>query len=162
MKEDVRIECAHRFDVSLEEGFAYITDIGAWPEYWPDLERVWPGSRWREPGDRARLVLRLLGRSVELDMTLERFDRPRFIAYTSVQQGLPDARYERHFTATDNGFEYRLVVELERRSGLRGAFDRLVVRRAVQRALRRTVANLEQRLVAHTAERRHHDSQELR
>jgi len=31
VKRNVRIERAHRFDVSLEEGFAYIADVGARP-----------------------------------------------------------------------------------------------------------------------------------
>ena len=143
MTGNVRIECAHHFDVPLEEGFAYISDLGAWPEYWPGLVRVDPSSRWQAPGDRARLVLRLLGRPVELDMTLERFESPRLIAYTSVQRGLPDAHHERHFTASDGGFLYRLVVELEPRPGARGAFDSVILRRAVRRALQQTVANLE-------------------
>ena len=65
-----RIEVETRFDVSLRDGFDYITDPANWPEYWPDLVRIEPGSSWREPGDRARLVLRLLGRPIELEMTL--------------------------------------------------------------------------------------------
>jgi hypothetical protein len=35
------------------------------------------------------------------------------------------------------------VVEIEPRPGLRGLFDRLFVRRAVKRAARQTIANLE-------------------
>jgi hypothetical protein len=39
--------------------------------------------------------MRLLGRTVELEMTLRTFDPYRLIAYTSVQAGLPDVRHER-------------------------------------------------------------------
>ena len=63
--------------------------------------------------------------------------------YRSTQRGLPDARHERHFEAAETGFRYRLVVEYEPRPGLRGVYDRVLVRRAVDRALRQTVANLE-------------------
>jgi hypothetical protein len=70
----VRIEVAHRFDVSLGEGFNYITDPVNWPAFWPRFVCVDPASRWREPGDRARLTLRLLAREVELEMTLDRLD----------------------------------------------------------------------------------------
>lgn len=147
----MRVELIHRFAVPLPQGFDYITDVRNWPEFWPDLIRVEATRRWREPGDRARLVLRLLGRPVELDMTLARFQAYRLIEYSSVQRGLPDARHERHFRATDDGFEYRLVVELEPRAGLRGAFDRLLVRRAVERALLRTVANLDERFALASA-----------
>ena len=63
------------------------------------------------------------------------FDPYRLIEYTSVQQGLPDVRHERALSGTGDGFEYRLAVEYEPRAGLRGAFDRGPVRRAVERTI---------------------------
>jgi hypothetical protein len=60
-----------------------------------------------------------------------------------VEDGLPDARHERHFAPTDGGFRYRLVVEYAPRPGVKGLYDRLLVRRGVDRALRRTIENLE-------------------
>ena len=139
----MRLELTQRFPVPLHDGFDYIVDPGNWPAYWPDLIRVQPGSRWQAPGDRARVVMRLLGRPVELEMTLRAFDPYRLVEYDSVQRGLPDVRHERGFAAAGDGFEYRLAVEFEPRAGLRGAFDRRLVRRGVERALRRTLANLE-------------------
>ena len=139
----MRLELTQRFAIPLQEGFDYIVDPGSWPAYWPDLIRVQPGSRWREPGDRAGVVMRLLGRPVELEMTLRVFEPYRLVEYDSVQRGLPDVRHERGFAAADDGFAYRLAVEFAPRIGLRGAFDRLIVRRAVERTLRRTLANLE-------------------
>jgi Polyketide cyclase / dehydrase and lipid transport len=141
-----RIEHTHRFATPLPVGFAYITDIANWPAYWPGLIRVEPGSRWAAPGDLATLVIRLLGRDVELALTLSQLEPNRLVTYTSVQHGLPDARHERHFDAAADGFDYRLVVEYEPRPGLRGLFDRLIVRRAVAGAMRRTVENLEREL----------------
>ena len=55
-----RIEAEHHFRVPLRDGFDYITDLEHWPEYWPGLVRVEPGSQWREPGDQTRIVIRLL------------------------------------------------------------------------------------------------------
>jgi hypothetical protein len=138
-----RIEVDTRFDVSVQEGFDFITDIDNWPRYWPGLVRIEPDSRWREPGDRARLVLRLLGREVELEMTLGQFFPYRLVEYTSVQRGLPDARHERHFEEADGRLAYRIVVSYEPRAGWRGLLDRVVVRRAIERAMRQTIANLE-------------------
>jgi hypothetical protein len=89
MTQPVRIEVNRRFGVSLREGFDYITDPNNWPQYWPDLVRIEPGSRWREPGDRTRLVLRLLGRQVELEMTLGLLAPYSAVEYVSVQHGLP-------------------------------------------------------------------------
>jgi hypothetical protein len=137
-----RIEVDTRFDVSVQEGFDFITDMDNWPRYWPGLVRIEPDSRWREPGDRARLVLRLLGREVELEMTLRQFVPYRLVEYTSVQRGLPDAYHERHFEETDGRLGYRIVVSYEPRAGWRGLLDRVVVRRAIERAMRQTIANL--------------------
>jgi hypothetical protein len=127
----------------LPDGFAYITEPRHWPEYWPGLIRVAPGSRWQAPGDRARLTMRLLGRAVELEMTLQTFEPRALVEYTSIQRGLPDARHERAFSAAGDGFDFRMAVENAPRPGLRGVLDRVVLRRAIARTLKRTVANLE-------------------
>ena len=87
-------------------------------------------------------------------MTLRTFDPYRLIEYTSVQQALPDVRHGRGFSAAGDGFEYRLAVEFEPRPGLRGAFDRGLVRRAVERTMQRTVANLAGRLQCSDRRRR--------
>jgi Polyketide cyclase / dehydrase and lipid transport len=139
----LRVEHSHRFEVPLTDGFAFITNHRNWPAYWPDLVRVEPGSTWGAPGDQAVVVQRLLGRETPLRMTLSRLEPERLVVYTSVQRGLPDARHERHFAAAGDGFDFRLVVDLEPRGGWRGVLDRVLVRRAVARALRRTAANLE-------------------
>ena len=142
----IRVEAEHRFGVPVAEGFAYITDQANWPAYWPGLVRIEPGSRWSEPGDETRLVVKLLGREVELHMTLTAFEQDRLVEYGSVQLGLPDARHERHFEGKGDAFDYRLVVEYEPRRGLRGLYDRVLVRRGVARALRATIASLEREL----------------
>ena len=142
----MRVEREHRFDVPLEAGFKYVTTIANWPSYWPGIVRVEPGSTWAAPGDQARIVVELLGRQVELRMTLRRFEPNRLVEYDSAQNGLPDARHERHFEPDGSGFRYRLAVEYEPRAGLKGLCARFLVRRGVERALRRTIANLDQAL----------------
>jgi Polyketide cyclase / dehydrase and lipid transport len=139
----MRVEHDARFEVPVTTGFAFITDIDNWPKYWPDFVRTEPGSRWSGPGDEARIVVRFLGREVELRLRLTRIEADRVVEYESRQQGLPDARHERHFEAAGSGFRYRLVVEFEPRPGLRGVVDRILVRRGVERALRKTVENLQ-------------------
>lgn len=141
----VRVAISARFAFPLRQGYDYISDIGRWPEYWPSLIRVAPGSRWSQAGDRATVTLRLLGRPTQLAMTLSRIEPYRLIEYTSLQRGLPAARHERHFAEDRAGFGYRIVVELQPRNGPRAAFDRLIVRRAVERAASQTVDNLERR-----------------
>jgi hypothetical protein len=152
MSVPVRLELGRRFPVSLREGFEYITDLTNWPEYWPRLVRIEPGSRWRESGDRTRLSLRMLGRAVELEMTLERIDPYRLVEYRSEQRGLPPAAHQRHFTEVDGGFEFRIVIEYQARRGLPGIFDRVMFRRAIERAMRETVENLDRRFEPRRAE----------
>jgi hypothetical protein len=76
-------------------------------------------------------------------MTLEEFEPDALVTYSSSQSGLPDAHHERHFRAVQGGFEYRLVVNYEPRPGLAGLFDRSLVRRAVTRAVSKTIRNLD-------------------
>jgi Polyketide cyclase / dehydrase and lipid transport len=142
----LRIEREHRFDCSVETGFAYITNVANWPDYWPGFVRIEAGSRWDVPGDETVVVVRLLGREVELHMTLGRLEANALVEYVSRQRGLPDARHERHFLRDDRGMRYRLVVQYEPRAGLHGLYDRLLVRRGIERALRQTVANLNEKL----------------
>ena len=141
-RRDVRIEAQRRFPVSIEDGFDFITDPAHWPEYWPRFVRLDPSSRWRSPGDRARITLRMLGREVELDMTLARIEPGRLVEYTSEQRGLPAARHWRYFESADGELDYRLAVEYSPRPGWRGVLDRTVVRRAIARTVDETMANL--------------------
>jgi uncharacterized protein YndB with AHSA1/START domain len=148
MTAPIHIELERRLPVSVHDGFDYITDPANWPEYWPRLVRVVSASRWREPGDRARLVLRMLRRDVELEMDLVRIEPYRLVEYVSEQRGLPVARHWRHFDQAGDDLAYRIAVEYEPRSGWRGPFDRLVVRRAIERTVRETLANLERQFRA--------------
>ena len=142
----LRIEREHRFECSVEIGFAYITDIANWPDYWPGFFRIEPGSRWVVPGDEAVVFIRLLGREVELHMTLRRLEANTLVEYVSRQRGLPDARHERHFVKDDGGMRYRLVVEYEPRTGFHGLYDRFLMQRGLEGVLRKTAANLDEKL----------------
>ena len=143
-----RIEAAHHFDVPVERGFAFITDLANWAAFWPGYVRLEEGSSWEAAGDTARLVTRLLGRERLLTMTITAFEPNRLVTYTSTQPGLPDASHERHFTTDGGGFLYRLVVEYEPRGGLAGLVDRFVLARGIQRAFRHTFTALEHELPA--------------
>jgi hypothetical protein len=140
----IRVELAHTFPVAVGDAFAYITDTRNWKSFFPNFVRLNDPvhAKWDTPGDKVTVVIRLLGREVEVNMTLEQCERDRRVTYVSRQQSLPDARHERHFKAVSGGFEFRPVVAFDARSGLAGLFDRLVLKRAVAGALRKTIANL--------------------
>jgi hypothetical protein len=141
----IRIERTHTFPVPVSEAFAYITDLNNWADYWPDFVRIHDptAAQWGQPGDTVAIVLKLLNRERELNMRLEEFQKDKLVTYLSRQRGLPDARHERHFHPTLGGFEYRLVVAYEPRKGLSGVFDRLLLKRAIARALDKTIQNLD-------------------
>ena len=144
----VHVEAVHTFPGSVGDVFGYVTDPANWHEYWPGFVRIENQAiaRWREPGDEVRLVLRLLNRDRVLHMELEEFRTDAVVAYRTRQQGLPDAQHQRHFTAVPAGVEYRAIVAYEPRPGIRGLYDRIVVKRAVEGALRRTTRNLDRLL----------------
>ena len=139
----MRVELAHRYDVPVERGFAFITNTANWPRFWPGFVRLEPGSDWAAAGDGARLVTRLLGRDRELAMTVKAFEPNRLVTYTSTQPGLPDAYHERHFEPDGDGFVYRLVVEYDPRTGVGGVFDRMLLAHGIRRAFKSTFAALE-------------------
>jgi hypothetical protein len=141
----LRIEVIHTFDVSVTEAFAYITDTKNWPKYWPGFIRIEKAAaaRWSTSGDTATVVIKLLNRERALNMELQSFRKDACVTYVSRQRGLPDVRHERYFEASRDGCEYRLIVEYEPRKGFVGLFDRMLVRRSVEQALRKTVQNLE-------------------
>lgn len=138
-----RIEAVHRFDVPVERGFAFITDVANWPRFWPGYVSLEDGSRWQAVGDTARLVTRLFGRERLLTMTITAFEPSRLVTYASTQPGLPDAFHERRFEPLEGGFAYRLVVEYEPRPGIAGLFDRLLLPHGISRAFQSTFAALE-------------------
>jgi hypothetical protein len=142
----VRIESAQRYDVSVEQGFAFITNPANWPTFWPGFVRLEPDSSWGASGDTARLVTRVLGRERTLTMTVTKFEPNRLVTYTSTQPGLPDVEHERHFERDGDGLVYRLVVEYEPRRGLAGFADRVLLPRGIRRAFAETFVALQREL----------------
>jgi hypothetical protein len=141
----IRIEVIHTFSVPVSEAFEYITDMRNWPEYWPNFIRIGNPSeaKWSNPSDKATVVIKLLNRERALNMEMKEYQKDMRVTYVSRQQGLPDVSHERHFKAVPAGCEYRLVVEYAPRQGFTGLFDRLLVKGSVQRAMRKTVQNLD-------------------
>jgi hypothetical protein len=92
-----RIEAERRFGVTVDRGFAFITDTANWPAFWPGFVRLEEGSRWEAAGDTARITTRLLGRERLLTMRITTFEPKRLVTYTSTQPGLPDAAHQRHY-----------------------------------------------------------------
>ena len=146
----IRIEETGVLPVGREAGFRYITDPRNWPAYWPGLVSV-DAPRWSAPGDRATVVMRLLGRETALRLELEELRPGELVSYSSSQRGLPDARHERRFADAGGGrLGYTLLTEYQPRPGLRGLYDRLLVARGIRRAMRQTLDRLAEQLSSAT------------
>jgi Polyketide cyclase / dehydrase and lipid transport len=145
-----RLEVTRDLPVALREGFDYITNVENWSEYWPKLLEIpeRESVRWREPGDRAAVVIDVRGRPTELQMTLEQFVPYDRVVYRSSQEGLPEFHHERLFRDDGGRLRYTLVIAYEPRPGLKGVFDRLVLPRYVRASLVETMDNLERVLAS--------------
>lgn len=143
----VHIEMAHTFPVSASEAFAYISNINNWAEYWPNFIRFEDkeSARWNKPGDEATIVLKLLYRERAMTLMMDEFQQNAFVAYHSRQDGLPNAKHKRFFEPDPKGMTLRLVIDYEPRKGLAGLFDKFIMKRGVEGALRKTIENLERR-----------------
>lgn len=73
-------------------------------------------------------------------MQLDEF-RPDVVRHRSRQAGLPYAIHERHFTRWP-GVSNTAWSSPMCRAGWRGLFDRMIFKRAVERALHKTIGNL--------------------
>lgn len=138
-----RVVISRHFGVPAERAYAFITDMRNWSRFFPGFVSLDPESRCSAPGDVASLTTKLFGRERRVQLTFERFEPNRSFAYTSRQEGLPDAHHERTFTADGDGFTFNLSVAYEARPGLRGLVDRVVLTPAIRRLLRRTLDALE-------------------
>lgn len=141
----IRIELSRTFPVPVGDAFAFITDTRNWKVFFPNFVRLHDPERakWDAPGDKATVAIRILGRIVDVNMTLDEIRKDERVTYVSRQRGLPEARHERHFKAVPGGFEFRLIVAFDSRSGLAGLYDRCAVKPAVAAALRKTIENLD-------------------
>ncbi len=141
----IRVALTRTFPVPAGKAFAFITDTANWNTFFPNfiILRDPSHAKWNAPGDMVTVVIRILGRAIDVNMTLEAIETGRRIVYRSQQSGLPDARHERRFTPSPDGFEFGLSVTFDPRKGLRGLYDRFLVKPAVAGALRKTADNLD-------------------
>ena len=115
-----------------------------WPRY---LARLCPGPSPVRGGapraTRPASSFGFFGREVELRMTLRRASRRTDWSSTRAPRaGCPMRITSDTSLRPNGGLLYRLVVEYEPRAGLRGLYDRLLLRRGVERALRQAVMSI--------------------
>ncbi len=139
-----RVELTRTFPVELKPAWDYMNDPNHWMEWFANLLSVEEDPRWAEPGDSVRFTYRLLGRTVEGTCTMTERDAPVLVAYTATIKGLPDVH---HIWRHDEGtpITTTVVMETEEPASFFGkVVDRMLIPRALERDLRRTLESLEE------------------
>ena len=87
----IRVELAHTFPVSPGDAFAYITDTTNWKEFFPNFVRLDDAAhaKWDTPGDMVTVVIRFLGREVQVNMKLEEYQKDNRVTYVAVNKVCP-------------------------------------------------------------------------
>jgi uncharacterized protein YndB with AHSA1/START domain len=140
-----RVELTRRYPVELQKAWNYMNDPHHWADWFVNLVSVEdPDARWAEPGDRVRFSYLLLGRKVQGELIIDERQAPTLISYTDKIPGLPDIRHTwRHVEAPGPVVTTTVVLETDERTSFFGkAFDRMLLLRALERDLRRTLDNL--------------------
>jgi hypothetical protein len=141
-----RVELTRTFPVELKPAWDYLNDPHHWTDWFVNMLSVQdPDVRWAEPGDSARFTYRLLGHMLEGECTIDERDAPTFISYTARIPGLPDVHHTwRHSEARGPLVTTTVVQETEEPTSFLGkVVDRMLIPRALERDLRRTLDNLD-------------------
>jgi hypothetical protein len=139
-----RVELTRTFPVELKPAWDYMNDPNHWTDWFANLLTVEEDAKWAEPGDSVRFTYRLLGRTVEGTCTMTERDVPVLVAYTATIAGLPDVHHTwRHVDGTP--VTTTVVLETEEPTSFFGkVVDRMLIPRALERDLRRSLESLEE------------------
>jgi hypothetical protein len=140
-----RIELTRTFPVELKPTWDYLNDPHHWTEWFVNLLSVEdPEVGWAEPGDTARFTYRLLGRKLAGECVIDEREAPTLISYTAKISGLPDIHHTWRHTDLGPAITTTVVLETEEPTSFFGrVVDRMLIPRALERDLRRTLDNLE-------------------
>ena len=142
----MRTELTNTFPAPLKKGFDFLHDFTMWPHWYAGMTAIIdPGTAaWDEPGDAVRFAYKLLGRRLEGVSTLEEMRPMELVRFVASVPGLPEVHQEYHYApAGDEVFVLKVVMETGEPTSFFGrAIDRMLLPRALQRDLRRSMENL--------------------
>ena len=146
------VEVKTSFPVELKIGFDYVNDPATWTEWYTHVNNV-RAVKWGSPGDAADIEYKLLGRRIDATLVLEDFVPYRLVRLRSTAAGVPDVTTEWTYRGAGDLFTHvRAVIETEEPTSLFGrTVDRLVMPRALEQDLRRSLDTLNDIFVASAA-----------
>lgn len=135
---------SRRYPVSRTDAFSYLTDPQNWPDYYSGVVAVAESAAFGKPGDTVDVTYSLLGRRVGVSVTVDEIRDGEMIRHTAVVPGLPDVHQTWTYRDAGDGLMLDASLTTEGSTSFFGrAIDRLVVPRALQRDLERTLGKLE-------------------
>ncbi len=85
--------------------------------------------------------MKLMGKETVLQMNLHELNENRYVRYSSAQKGLPVVEHERIFEPHDRGVCYTMIMSYSPREGVKGLFDRWILKRSLQKVLKKSYQN---------------------
>ena len=140
----MRFEETRRFPISRSQAHAFLADPATWVDWLPGLMEP-AATGLEQPGDRVRLVYRLLGRRVEAKAVLQQLIPGQYARVHIETAELGTLAQEWFFSdAGPDSMTLRIVCETDEPTSLFGRpVDPTLLPRAIQADLEATLGNLE-------------------
>ena len=137
---------SRRYRVERNEAFAYLTNPNTWPDYYSGIIQIndADSATFEQVGDTVSFTYSLLGRRLEGRATIDEIREGELVRHTATIPGLPDVLQTWEYRDADSGFSLEVTMTTEESTSfLDKTIDRLVIPRALQRDVERTLDKLE-------------------
>jgi hypothetical protein len=139
------ITMTRQYPIERDRLYAHLTEPTNWPSYYHGMITATPGGAFTEPGDEVSVRHRLLGRSIDVEVTLLELDAPSRFRTRAKGTGLPPVEHVWDYADSDGGTSVTVTGEMEETTTWLGrAIDRHVLPRQLERDVARTLDNLDE------------------
>lgn len=139
------VQMTRQFPVEPQKLYDYLVEPTNWPKFYANLVDAEAGS-WSRAGDTVKCKYRLLGRKLDAIARLDSVEPAQEVRFSAIVEGLPDTK--QHWQYRDDGDgSTEITVTLstgETTNWFGKAIDRIVVPRALERDLSRTLDAIEE------------------
>jgi uncharacterized protein YndB with AHSA1/START domain len=138
------VELDRTYPIDRKLLFDHLTDPSIWPSYYNGMIEVEATGRFAEPGDTVVAKHRLLGRVVDVEVTLLEVTPPERIRLRAETAGVPPIEHDwRYHEAGEDATRIEVAMtSVEVDSWLGRKLDRFVMARQLEKDLRRSLDNI--------------------
>lgn len=140
------VTMSRNYPVERSDAFVYLTNPTVWPDYYSGVIEIRDAdsTSFEKAGDAVSFTYSLLGRRVSGRTTIDEIREGEMVRHTTEVSGLPDVHQTWQYRDADSGFTLEVTMTTEESTNLLGrTIDRLVVPRALQRDVERTLDTLD-------------------